>query len=277
MANDSKRKPRPQGWSYRAPVSIPGTKPADRVDIDPDKFQRLIATKGTRVRVFRTTFCPNVKSIDGAEHNVDCDLCNGSGWLDVRPIDTLAYIQTQNFEKMIFSEGMLDGNSVAATFDFGIELQYFTLVELIDFPEIFYQRIKRQLGTTDVLKYKAICVNILIDQNGIEYFPDTDFTLDGNGSIAWKTNRGPNQDMIYSIHYQCAMQFRAVRAMHVNRFTQIFTPDNGGRIEFTKLPEQWLLQKEFLVKRKDKAGNEILPNAIHPKTDSDEPEDPFQT
>jgi len=189
----------------------------------------------------------------------------------------MAYIQTQSFEKMIFSEGMFDGNSVAATFNFGVELQYFTLVELLDFPEIFYQRVKRQNGNLDVLKYKALRINILIDQHGKEYFADADFTLDPNGSIKWNSNRGPGVGVIYTVHYQAAMQFRAVRAMHVNRFTQIFKPENGGTIEHIKLPEQWLLMKEFLIKRRDRDGNEILPNLIAPGTESDEPQDPYQT
>jgi hypothetical protein len=276
MADDQKRKPRPQGWKQSPPVKLPGTRTSDRVDLEPAKFKKLIESKGTRVRVFRTTFCPNVKSIDGGEHQIDCDICGNNGWLDVRPIETIAFIQNQNFEKMIFSEGLFDGNSVAATFDFDISLQYFTLVELVDFPEIFYQRVKRQKGNLDILKYRAHSVNLLIDQNGKEYFPDNDFVLDLNGSVRWNPNKGPDPGCIYTIHYNGSIQFRAVRAMHVNRFTQVFSPENGGTIEHLKLPEQWLLQKEFLVKRKDKDGNEILPNLIQGGTDPDEPTDPYQ-
>lgn len=277
MADDQKRKPRPQGWRLKPPVKLPGTRGPDRVDFEPAKFKKLIETKGSRVRVFRTTFCPNVKSIDGAEHNIDCDLCNGSGWLDVRPIETIAVIQNQTFEKMIFSEGLFDGNSVGMTFDFGIDLQYFTLVELVDYPEIYYQRVKKQQGQIDVLKYHALTVNVLIDSTGKEYFQDADFTLDPNGSIRWNSNKGPDPDTIYTIHYMGAMQFRAIKAMHVNRFTQVFSTEDGGTIEHIKLPEQWLLMKEFLVKRRDKDGNEILPNLIQPGTNPDEPTDPYQT
>lgn len=277
MADDQSRKPKPQGWRVKPPVTLSGKRSPGRVDFDPEKFKKLLEQKGARVRVFRTTYCPNVKSIDGAEHNIDCDLCNGSGWLDIRPIETIAVIQNQSFEKMIFSEGMFDGNSVAGTFNFGIDLQYFTLVELVDYPEIFYQRVKRQQGGVDVLKYKAIAVNVLIDKMGREYFQDRDFILDINGSIRWQPGKGPESGMIYTIHYECAMQFRAVRAMHVNRFTQVFSPENGGQVKHIKLPEQWLLQKEFLVKRKDRDGNEILPNLISDGTGPTEPQDPYQT
>lgn len=249
-----------QGWQVKEPVVLPGKKTPKRVDLNPDDFDNLLKEKGVRVKVYRTMFCPNVKSIDGGEHNIDCTACNGSGFLDARPIQTVAFIQNQSHEKLPFVEGMADGNSVAATFPIGIELQYFTLVELVDFTEIYYQRVQRQDGDLDVLKYRACRINLVIDANGKEYFQGNDFMLDENGSIRWKPNKGPNPRDIYSIHYEAAVQFRAVSAMHSNRFTQI--ADKEG-IKQLKMPEQWLLQKEFLVKRKDKDGNEIGPNSIH--------------
>lgn len=250
------------GWQVKDPVTLPkppakGGQP--RVDIDAGRFDALIKSKGVRVKVFRTSFCPNVKSIDGAEHEIDCTLCNGSGFIDARCIETVAFFQNQSLEKTPMAEGFVDGNSVLATFLIGIELQYFTKVELLDFTEIFYQRIKRSRGDIDTLKYSARRVNFLMDQNGKEYFEGNDFSLDPNGNIRWKANKGPDPETIYTIHYEAAVQFRAVRAMHVNRFTQNPTQDG---IKQLKLQEQWLLQKEFLVKRRDQDGNEMLPNLI---------------
>lgn len=273
MSNDPK-KPKPQGWDTKTSVILPAKYSPTRSDLTPDDFEKLLQEKGTRVKVYRSVFCPNVKSIDGAEHNIDCDLCNGSGFLDARPICTIAFIQNQNLEKMPAVEGMVDGNSVAATFPMGIELQYFTLVELEDFTEPYFQRVKRQRSDIDVLKYKACRINLCIDQYGKEYFQDIDFSLDANGSIKWIPNKGPNPEDIYSIHYDSAVQFRATRGMHNNRFTQVYTAENGGGAMHIKLPEQWMLSKEFLVKRKDRDGNEILPNLIVDKQDADEPSDP---
>ncbi len=262
----------PPGWGNKTKTFRPGTHSSGRVDVDPAQFEKLLKEKGVRVKVFRTLFCPNVKSIDGAEHNIDCKMCNGSGFLDVHPIETISFIQNQSLERNASVEGMVDGNAVAATFPTGIELQYFTLVQLLDFTEPFFQRIKRQEGNADVLKYKAVRVNVLIDQHNKEYYQDTDFTLDQNGSVFWKPNRGPNPGDIYGVHYEAAVQFRAVRAMHVSRFTQVFSKSAGGVLH-TKLPEQWLLQKEFLVKRTDRNGDEIMPNLIVDKTDPTAPEE----
>lgn len=246
-------------WKVKEPVVLPGSKSAQRVDLKAGDFDKLLREKGVRVKVYRTMFCSNVKSVDGGEHNIDCAVCNGSGFLDSHPLEAVAFIQNQSFEKLPFAEGMVDGNSVAATFPIGIELQYFTLVELIDFTEIYFQRVQRQEGNLDVLKYKACRVNVLVDQFGKEYYQDNDFKLDENGSIRWKANKGPDPGDIYSIHYEAAVQFRAVNAMHSNRFTRIATKEGDVQV---KMPEQWMLQKEFLVKRKDSDGNEINPNSI---------------
>jgi hypothetical protein len=135
------------------------------------------------------------------------------------------------------------------TFPIGIELQYFTRVELIDFTEIYYQRVLRNPESdTDVLKFRACRINVVIAKDNQQYFQQQDFDIDQNGNIKWGTIRKPADNMIYSIHYETHVQFRAVRAMHVTRFTQ-YKSDQG--VEHIKMPEQWMLTKEFLLRRKD--------------------------
>ena len=226
-----------------------------RVDLDPFAFDDLIKQKGVKVHVYRTTYCPNVKSVDGAEHEVDCTMCNGSGWIDLEPICVDAYIQNQDLEKIPQVEGFVDGNSVAITFPIGVELQYFTRVDLVDYTDIYFQRVLRKEGdTTDVLKYKACRVNILVDSDGVRYYQGQDFIIDANGNIEWGMGTTPADNKIYSIHYETHVQFRAVRALHVNRFSQYL---NEGAVEYIKYPEQWICQKEFLVRRKDLDGNDL--------------------
>jgi len=244
------------GWNVKEasvlPDPITSAKDGPRTELNPDKFDRLIKNHGVRVKVYRTSYCPQVKSLDGGEHEIDCELCNGSGFVDRHCIETYAYIQNQSLEKLASIEGFIDNNSVAATFLSGIELQYYTLVELLDYTDIFYQRVKRSASTKDILKYKALRVNFIMAYNGTEYYQGSDFTLDVNGSILWKPGKGPSTNTIYTIHYEAAVQFRATRALHVNRFVQ--TKASNG-IEHRKAPEQWQLAKEFLVRRKDINGD----------------------
>lgn len=265
---------RPPGWNSKADRSISKTQlgtPKGAVSFVPENFDKLITQQGVRVRVYRTMLCPNVKSIDGGEHEIDCKICTrGNGFVDTNPYETMAVIQSQELEKVARAEGYWDGNSVAATFARGIELQYFTLVELMDFTDIFFERVKRQQGSVDVLKYKACRVNVVMDSRGKTYLADADFDLDVNGSIRWRPDRGPARSQIYSVHYECAQQFRAITAMHVNRFVQ--DGRKSATVTMTKMPEQWRLQKEFLVKRRDKKGSELSVNLIRDPDDDQDSE-----
>ena len=146
------------------------------------------------------------------------------------------------------------------TFLRGIELQYFTLVELLDFTDIYFQRVSRSQGTIDRLKYNGLRVNVLIDYNGIEYFQGSDFCLTLEGDLKWKVGKGPAPEVIYSVHYEAPIRFRATRAVHVNRFSPVRS--KGGQVEHVKLNEMWILTKEFLVLRRNKEGKEKLPNPI---------------
>ena len=260
----------PPGWANKPNNKVSkqemGT-PKGSVYLKVPSIDTLIKQQGMRVRVYRTMLCPNVKSIDGGEHQIDCQLCSGNGFVDTNPIDTLAILQSQDLEKVHRAEGYWDGNTISATFSRGVELQYFTLVELLDFSSAFFERIKRQAGSVDVLKYKASKINVIMDSSGKQYFIDNDFELDVNGSIRWLANRGPDSSTIYSIHYDSLIQFRALRAMHVHRFVQ--DGQKKEHIEMVKLPEEWMLQREFLVKRKDHIGNELAVNLIR-ESDSDE-------
>jgi hypothetical protein len=227
-----------------------------RVDLDPRKFDKVLLQKGVNIRVYRSFWCPNVKSIDGGEHEIDCPMCNGSGYIDVDPIDTVAFIQNQDVEKNSNAMGYYDGNTVMITFPTGVELQYFARIDLLDYTENYYQRVLRATGSlVDVLKYKAMRVHSVIDKNAVRYHQGVDFNLDGNGSIVWVSGKAPADSVIYSVYYEMNIQYRAVKAAHVARFTPWRT---NGLIEYAKLPEQWMCQKEFLLRRKDINTNNDL-------------------
>lgn len=248
------------GWNVSEPKLVKDPSSFERVNLKPPAFDRLIKQHGVQVHVHRTMYCPNVKSIDGGEHEIDCPMCNGSGFMDVKPLKVFAFIQNQTLEQRHGVEGFADGNTVAITFPIGVELQYFTLIELCDHSEIFFQKVVRSEGTNDVLKYKALRVNVLIDKSGVEYTQGLDFVLNDLGNIVWKEGKGPESGTIYSVHYEARIQFRAVRSLHTNRFEQI--RQEGGVVAQVKMPEQWLCTKEFLVRRRGFNGEELLPNAI---------------
>lgn len=252
-------------WQVKDPYRMIDAVPDQRLSMDPERFDKMISQQGCRVRVYRTLFCPNTKTVDSAEHDIDCQVkgCNGSGFLDLYPIETMASLYSQTMDKNGAPEGYIEGNQAYATFLQGIELQYFTLVELMDFTEIYFERVLRSNGNKDVLKYSAKRVNVLVDQHGTEYYQAIDFILDMNGDVEWLNQRTPATNTIYSIHYEAAVQFRATKAVKVNRFLQVKDAENPGNVAFVKMPENWVLTKEYLVKRSDVNGNEIFPNRLY--------------
>lgn len=164
-------------------------------------------------------------------------------------------MQSQDLEKMHHIEGFVDGNHVAMTFPIGIELQYFTKIELCDFTEIFIERVMRTEGSNiDILKYNACRVNFIIDYDGTQYYQDTDFTINEDGNIEWGIGNTPADNTPISLHYEAAIQYRVVRALHVNRFSQF---KKSGEVEHLKFPEQWIVVKEFLVRREQEDGTEM--------------------
>jgi hypothetical protein len=253
----NKKTKKAKAWDVRDPKLKNDTDAQQRVDLRVEDFDRMIEQKGVNVRVYRTSYCPNVKSVDGAEHEIDCQLCNGSGFIDRNPVSVKAFIQNQEMERMMDASAQHDGNSVLMTFPIGVELQYFTLIELCDFTDIYFQRVMRHpTNNVDIIKYRACRVNMVIDQNNVEYFQDQDFKIDPNGNILWLV-RKPAANVIYTIHYEKHSQFRATRAMHVNRYTQYKAPGEP-KVEHIKMMEQWLCTKEFLLRRKDINTNQDL-------------------
>lgn len=187
-----------KSWNVKESKIRPEEDSQNRIDLIPAEFDRLIKQKGVVAKIYRTLYCPNVKSVDGAEHEIDCTLCNGSGFLDVDPICCHVFIQTQELNEMPNIEGFVDGNTVLMTFPIGVEVQYFTKVELHDFTDIVFDRVNRRSGSlTDVQKYPVCRVNLVVDKVGKRYYQDSDFMIDFNGNIKWLTP-GDQQAIVFS-------------------------------------------------------------------------------
>ena len=238
-----------KGWNNTSP--IPEKVKRDHIVAASKSFSlirldKFIRTKGMSVTVYRTSYCPKTKSVDAAEHEIACDLCNGSGYIDRYPIKMKALISSVSKHVAKLDVGYAEQNAVHCTFPIGILLNYFTKVELDDFVEIQTERFKRSSGTTDVLRYYAKRIHSLIAYNGKEYLQDLHFTINSDGNILWKGS-SPEEGTVMSVSYEAKVQFRASVGLKVNRYVQV---RRAGKIESVKLPEKWLLQKEFLLRKK---------------------------
>lgn len=251
-------KPQP-AWQRKPEAQVPKNPSTQgaKVSFQPKVFADLIENQGVRVKVYRSMLCPRVKSVDGREHDISCPLCYGAQFIDRYPIETKAIISSQTESTQTGGpqkEGFVDGNTVNATFAFGVDPQYFTLIELCDFTEGFYQRIQKQVGSEDLLRYPARKINLLVDYDGKEYREGQDFKISVDGNVLWcsgASSSKPADGAVYSIHYDMSMRFRCTRAMHTARFANVRV---GNLDQMTAMPTQWQITKDFLVVRKDFDG-----------------------
>lgn len=238
--------------------------------IDPKAMNTLVYNLGVRCNIYYVAPCPNAKSIDGQEHNIDCPICFGSGLIDSQqPIESLVGFLNQNRENKFnpsdigstWEEGTANG-----TFITGINLTYFTRIELPDFAKQYYQRVQRQEGGVDKLRYRAFKINMLVDKNGKFYEQDTDFEINSDGWIKWlPTSTGakrPAKGVIYSINYDAPVVFRAIRAMHSGRYS--VDGNKKENLENVAYPEQWLLKLEYLVIHKKDGFKESVNEIFTP-------------
>jgi len=244
---------------------IPKTKSFDpkfnTISLNPAKVNQMIEDQGVRVRVYRTVLCPNRKSIDSAEHEINCSICKTKdGFIDLEPVETWAFVGNQDLTKQFNVEGAWDEQGVVMTFPTGVEVFYWAKIELMDFTTPMIELVQRQDGDIDNLKYPAHSVNVLIDIDGVRYYQDTDFQVGVNGNIQWIEVRRPDKGKIYTLHYNYPVTFRAVNAVHINRFSQLGAKrDHKEPIE---LPQQWNCKRDFLIERKDLDENLLTPNKI---------------
>jgi hypothetical protein len=230
--------------------------------LNPDKLDQEIKDLGVRVRVHKSTTCPNLQSLESMDHDVNCTICNNN-MIDFDCFETVAIFQQQDLVEQFKVRGTFSVNEIQVTFLSGVSLQHYARVDLLDFPEEFFELVQRQEGTdTDLLKYKACKVIGLFTVNGstkTRYEAGVHFELDVNGSIKWLGATKPDDRQIYSVYYSYLPVYRAVKAVHRDRFTQynirpqdIKAPKKTvGENTYVKLPETWILVRDYLIELYD--------------------------
>lgn len=240
--------------------------------IDVDALDQEILDLGVRVRLYKSTVCPNMKSLESMDHDINCQACDNN-MIDFCPKETVMLIQQQDFKQLFATQGTFSIDEVMATFLSENTLQHYAKVEILDFKEDFFEAVQRQEDTdTDTLKYPACeILAIFTVEAGVKvrYHAGADFDVDQNGNVKWTGTHVPADRKIYSIYYRYHPAFRAVKAVHRTRFSQynvrpsdIKAPKKTvGDRTYVSLPECWILKRDYLVDRKDADGNPIPANA----------------
>lgn len=253
------------------------SKPVTR-GIDVTRLDQLVKDLGVRVRVWKSTTCPNMTSIESFDHDPNCPICENN-MIDFDCFETMALFQQQELIEQFKVHGTFSIDEVMATFRVGVSLQTFSRVDLLDFKENFYELVQRQDTPmsgpiVDKLKYPACEVNavfVVRNNQTVRFHHGTDFDLDQNGSIRWLGTNRPLDREIMSIYYKYHPVFRVTKAVHRDRFSQYNVakdlansdiPQNAYKVvgdkTYVKLPETWILRRDYLLDRKDKATGQVL-------------------
>lgn len=242
--------------------------------LSPDRLDQLIKDLGVRVRLFKSTICPNMKSLESLDHDINCSVCNNS-MIDFCPKETIAMFQQQDLVDQFKLQGTFFIDEILVSFPAGITLHRYARVELIDFAEDFFELIQRQVGTnTDRLKYPAkevLGVFTVVNNVQTQYYAGADFELDVNGDIVWLGAHKPADEQIYTIYYRYRPVYRAIKAVHRDRYTQYNLRPNeitspkvtvDGKT-YVKLQETWILKRDYLVERRDMLQNLLPENTFY--------------
>jgi hypothetical protein len=195
--------------------------------------------------------------------------------IDFDPVETIAMFQQQSLADQFKVQGTFHLDEVMVTFLSGQTLATYSRIELLDFKEDYFELIQRQEGTdTDLLKYKACeIIALFAVDNDIKtrYHYGTDFTVDVNGSIKWTSTHKPADRKVYTVYYKYYPIYRAVKAMHRERFTQYNSRVDNikapkitvGENTYVKLPETWILKRDNLIERRDQDDNLLTENTYY--------------
>lgn len=235
--------------------------------IDVDRLDQLIQDMGVRIKLYKSTLIPNMTSLESMDQDLNEDVSQNN-MIDFDCIETVALFQQQDLSKTFQIQGTFHIDEILVSFLSGVVLAPFARIEVLDFTEAFYELVQRQKSTdVDVLKYSACSVDGIFTYTKAgkvidRYHPGVDFIINPNGDIKWIGAHRPADSQIYSVYYNFHPTYRAVKAVHRDRFSQynarvhtIKAPKTtvDGKT-YVKMPETWVLKRDYLI---EKSKNEL--------------------
>lgn len=233
--------------------------------IDVNRLDRLILDLGVRIKLYKSALVPSMNSLESMDQDLN-DPVSENNMIDFDCIETIALFQQQTLTEQFKIQGTFDIDEILVTFLSGQTLAPFAKIELLDFNENFYELVVRQEGTnTDYLKYAACTVDGVFTYDRAtktltRYHLGTDFELDQDGNVKWIGTHKPEDRKVYSIYYKFRPVYRAIKAVHRDRFSQFNDKKNpiaapnktvDGNT-YVKLPETWVVKRDYLLDRRKK-------------------------
>lgn len=228
--------------------------------INVDRLDQLVRDLGVRVRLYKSTLAPNMKSLESMDQDIN-DRASNNNMVDFDCEETVVLFQQQELMEQFKLQGTFHVSEVMVTFLSGKTVAPMAKLELLDFEENFYELIQRQVGKNiDILKYNACAIEAVFTYDRTtktyeRYYNGTDFKVT-NGNIEWISAHKPDDKQVYSVYYKYHPVYRCVKAVHRDRFSQYNVRPNEIKAPhktikgstYVKMPETWIVQRDYLIK-----------------------------
>lgn len=126
----------------------------------------------------------------------------------------------------------------------------------IDMSVANFQEVEYEPNKENFLQFPAICVELLIDSRGLEYYEGRDFTVSKNGNIKWMAKgRNPGVDpdtgkgRVFSVRYRYDAHWYVVSLINEVRIGNV--TEDGVRKE-ERFPYQAMVVREYVFHNRNR-------------------------
>lgn len=166
-----------------------------------DGFVRMIKDRGLPVRWEKAMLCGNrVSSPQPGDHDPNCDVCDGSGYLYIQPRETQMLVQGATLEQTFFIQGKFDSGVATITSLPEDKISYWDRVTLTKSTVRYTELVRRREDTfVDRLRYETLDV-LHVQHKKKTFIPVRDFRVEGDTLIWTKNDKvRPKDGEFYSI------------------------------------------------------------------------------
>ena len=222
-----------------------------RIDFRPELFAQLLKVHGKRMKWSKSSACPNTIGGDIDEHNINCNLCDGSGFIYYDEKEIRALAQSIGVQHVFRAEGRFDMGTMMITTPAEVEASLWDKMKLIDSFTRYRENLKRiTTGLIDRPRYDILKVNQLRSRDTIficgQHFKIT------NGQIEWLSLTTIPVGTVYSLDYTHHPVYILIDGANVIRDAR--TKDNAFSTDetYNLLPKRFMAKQDFILRDESK-------------------------
>lgn len=193
--------------------------------------------------------CPR-RVEDADNHDINCSLCEGTGFLYVDPIETKAIVSSISLHQMYQSFGRFDAGMAQISLPSGLKPSWWDRITLVEATVRYNEPVLRDATSLCKLRYDITApldaetgVLTIVDSNGSVYDATT-YTVP-NGKLVWVDGAGPAEGTYYTVSYFVKPRYVILDLTHQVR---LFSTDRTGSEAQPKseFPVQCVGKLEFI-------------------------------